>query len=90
MKRTIYSRYLDWDLDTVVRTVAPEDRNASESGRYFVRGIAKIGADAKRSLYSAHTEQVFISETFGDASLADKYHEEAANQLRNMIDQLKF
>ena len=89
MKRTIYSRYLDWDLDTVVRTVAPGDQNGSESGRYSVRGIAKMGADGKRSLYSSHTEQVFISEPFDDVSLADKYHEEATSQLRNMIDQLK-
>lgn len=89
MKRTIYSRYLDWNLDTVVRIAAPEDDNDVESVRYFVQGVAKLAVDAKRSLYSSHTEQVFVSQTFTNASLAEQYHDETTVQLRGMIDQLK-
>lgn len=89
MKRTIYSRYLDWNLDTIVRIAVPENQNENESVRYYVRGIAKLGVDGKSSLYSSHTEQVFISETFNDAGLAGQYHDETTVQLRKMIDQLK-
>lgn len=89
MKRTIYSRYLDWNLDTVVRIANPREIEVGLTRRFFVRATAKLWEDAERSLYSAHTEQVYITEQFDDERLAQQYHDEATLGLRQMIDQLR-
>lgn len=89
MKRTIYSRYLDWNLDTIVKIANPDEIEAGRTRRFYVRGIAKLGEDARRELYVLHAEQVFVTEEFDDENLADQYHQEAKAELQLMIDQLK-
>lgn len=89
MKLSTESRYMDWEIRTVVGIDNPDDWRPGDPDRYLVRGIAELAHDGDRFAYSSDKAQVFDTEHFTDANLARRYHGEAAMRLEAIVSALR-